>query len=132
MSSFLVAVLVIIGSMIAVGLYRVFAGPTVFDRLVAVSLLTVNSVVLIVVLGFAFGRPALFLDVALSYALLAFLFPIALARYFERRTTADREARDDRSVAAGSGTLGSGDELRDDPDETDGREPGTDGTGRSR
>lgn len=126
MSSFLVAVLVVIGLMIAVGLYRVFAGPTVFDRLVAVSLLTVNSVVLIVVLGFAFGRPALFLDVALSYALLAFVFPIALARYFERRMTTEADAAGDPSPSVGGGRLGSDDEL-DDSGSRGGREPGTDG-----
>ena len=125
MSIFLIAVLITIGMMIAVGLYRVFAGPTVFDRLVAVSLLTVNSVVLIVVLGFVFERPALFLDVALSYALLAFLLPIALARYFERRNTTARDAHGAPSPSAGSGTLGSRGELGDDTGTRDGREPGT-------
>jgi multisubunit Na+/H+ antiporter MnhF subunit len=35
------------------------------------------------VLGFVFDRAVLFLDIALGYALLAFLLPIALGRYFE-------------------------------------------------
>lgn len=85
MNAYLVAVLLVIGVLIGAGLHRVFVGPTVFDRLVAVSLLTVNSVVMIVVMGFVFERPSLFLDIALSYALLAFLLPIALGRYFEHR-----------------------------------------------
>jgi multisubunit Na+/H+ antiporter MnhF subunit len=35
------------------------------------------------VLGFYFERPVFFLDIALGYALLAFLLPIALGKYFE-------------------------------------------------
>lgn len=113
MSIFLITMLLTVGVMIAVGLYRVFAGPTVFDRLVAVSLLTVNSVVMIVVLGFVFDRPALFLDIALSYALLAFLFPIALARYFERRTTSAHHTPGEPPPSPGAGPIGSPDEPAD-------------------
>jgi multicomponent Na+:H+ antiporter subunit F len=82
-SGFLIGMLIAVAVLIAVGLYRVYAGPTVFDRLVAVALVSVNGVVVIVLLGFAFDRAVLFLDIALGYALLAFLLPIALGRYFE-------------------------------------------------
>ena len=85
MSPFLVATLLIIGLLIAAGLYRVWAGPTVFDRLVAIALVSVNGVIVLVILGFVLDRAALFLDIALAYALLAFLLPIALGRYFEER-----------------------------------------------
>jgi multicomponent Na+:H+ antiporter subunit F len=84
-SGFLVGALIAVALLIAVGLHRVYAGPSVFDRLVAVALVSVNGVVVIVLLGFAFDRAALFLDIALGYALLAFLLPIALGRYFEGR-----------------------------------------------
>ena len=94
MSTFLVASLILVAVLIAIGLYRVYAGPTVFDRIVAVALVSVNGVVVLVLLGFAFGRPALFIDIALGFALLAFLLPIALGRYFE--------ARDDGSSADGA------------------------------
>jgi multicomponent Na+:H+ antiporter subunit F len=83
MSSFLVVVTIVIAAMIAVGLFRVMAGPTVFDRLIALALVSVNGVVIIVVLGFVLDRPALFLDIALGYALLAFLLPVVLGRFFE-------------------------------------------------
>jgi multicomponent Na+:H+ antiporter subunit F len=84
-SPFLIGALLVVAGMIAVGLFRVWAGPTVFDRLVAVALLSVNGVVVLVLLGFTFERPVLFLDIALGFALLAFLLPIALGRYFEER-----------------------------------------------
>lgn len=93
MSPFLIAVALVVALTTVIGLYRVQVGPTVFDRLMAIALLTVNTVVLIVLLGFIFERPIFFLDIALPYALLAFLFPIALGRYFS--------ARDDREQPQG-------------------------------
>jgi multicomponent Na+:H+ antiporter subunit F len=83
MTSFLLGALLVVGVLIILGLVRVYLGPTIFDRLIAVALVSVNGVVIIVLLGFFFERPILFLDIALGYALLAFLVPIALGKYFE-------------------------------------------------
>jgi multicomponent Na+:H+ antiporter subunit F len=80
---FLLGALLAVGVLIIAGLARVWLGPTIFDRLIAVALVSVNGVVIIVLLGFYFERPILFLDIALGYALLAFLVPIALGKYFE-------------------------------------------------
>jgi multicomponent Na+:H+ antiporter subunit F len=80
---FLVGATLAIALLIGAGLLRVHAGPTVFDRLVAVSLVSVNGVAIIVLVGFLLGRPALFLDIALGFALLVFLLPLTLGRYFE-------------------------------------------------
>ena len=90
MTAFLVFLLIAMALLIAVGLHRVWFGPTVFDRLIAVALVSVNGVVVIVLLGFVLGRPVLFLDIALAYALLVFLLPIALGRYFEHREDQER------------------------------------------
>lgn len=83
---FLVGFLLIMAVLILASLHRIWAGPTVFDRLVGISLVAVHGIVLIVVLGFVFARAALFLDIALAFALLAFLLPLALGRYFENRS----------------------------------------------
>jgi multicomponent Na+:H+ antiporter subunit F len=83
MSTFLLASMVAVCLWIAVGLYRIAVGPTVFDRLVAAALVTANGVVLIALLGFLFDRVTMFVDIALAYALLAFLLPLALGKYFE-------------------------------------------------
>jgi multicomponent Na+:H+ antiporter subunit F len=79
----LVAATLVIALLIGAGLLRVHAGPTVFDRLVAVSLVSVNGVAVIALVGFLLGRPALFLDIALGFALLVFLLPLTLGRYFD-------------------------------------------------
>ncbi len=85
MTGFMTAALIVVVLLIAVGLHRVWAGPTIFDRLVAIALISVNAVVVIVFMGFIFGRATFFLDIALVYALLAFILPIALGRFFEHR-----------------------------------------------
>ena len=66
----------------AMAIFRALAGPSVFDRVLAVNLFGTKTVLLIAVLGFLFGRPE-FLDIALIYALMNFISVIALLRYFE-------------------------------------------------
>jgi len=61
-------------------LARALAGPTVFDRILAVNAFGTKTVLLIAVLGFLSGRPA-FLDLALVYALINFIGVIAVLRF---------------------------------------------------
>jgi multicomponent Na+:H+ antiporter subunit F len=113
-SGFLLAFTLAVAALIGIGLHRVWVGPTVFDRLVAIALLTVNGVVLLVLLGFLVGRPAFYLDIALAYALLAFVLPIAVGRYFEQRERPDGSDASGIDGAGGRGTRdGRGDPGRD-------------------
>jgi multicomponent Na+:H+ antiporter subunit F len=73
----------------AMALVRGFAGPTIFDRVLAANLFGTKTVLLIAVLGFLFGRPE-FLDIALIYALMNFISVIALLRYFEHTQKAEK------------------------------------------
>jgi multicomponent Na+:H+ antiporter subunit F len=84
MSVFLLAVTLLLAGFIVLALHRIAVGPTVFDRLVATALVTANGMVLLVLTGFLFDRMELFADIAIAYALLAFLLPVALGKYFER------------------------------------------------
>ena len=63
-------------------MYRVFRGPTTVDRIVAVDIMTTITTGLMVLFALYYKR-AIFLDVALVYAVLAFLGVIAFARYLE-------------------------------------------------
>jgi multicomponent Na+:H+ antiporter subunit F len=83
MSPFIFGATLAVAALIVLGLYRIAVGPTVFDRLIAAALVTANSVVLLVLLGFLFDRITMFVDIAITYALLAFLLPLALGKYFE-------------------------------------------------
>ena len=63
-------------------LVRALAGPTLFDRLLAVNSFGTKTVLLIAVYGFLTGRPD-FLDIGLVYALINFLGTVAVLKFFE-------------------------------------------------
>lgn len=81
MNTLLLVLAFVIGGLTIMAVIGVARGPTVLDRLLSSSFGAVNSVALLMIIGFLFGRPELFVDIGLSYALLAFLFPLAFARY---------------------------------------------------
>lgn len=64
--------------------YRIAVGPTVFDRILGVNAVGTTTAVVLLVTGVVWERLDLFVDIALAYALLAFVGSIAAARYFER------------------------------------------------
>jgi multicomponent Na+:H+ antiporter subunit F len=68
----------------AVAFVRVALGPSVYDRLLAAGAVGTNSIVLLAVLGFIYERPGMFVDLAITYALLNFIGAVAAAKYLER------------------------------------------------
>lgn len=64
-------------------LFRIFRGPTIFDRIVALDLFAGLCLGIIVALAIRFDQPV-FLEVAFAIALIGFLGTVALARYLER------------------------------------------------
>lgn len=78
----------------ALALIRAFAGPQVYDRILAVNMFGTKTVLFIAVLGFLTGRPD-FLDVALVYALINFIGVIAVLKFVERIAEAEAETRED-------------------------------------
>lgn len=59
---------------------RGIAGPTLYDRILAVNMFGTKTVLLISLLGFVMGRPD-FLDIAIVYALINFISVIGVLRY---------------------------------------------------
>jgi multicomponent Na+:H+ antiporter subunit F len=68
---------------IALCLARAALGPTTPDRVVGVDGMVTISIALMVLLASFFDR-AIYLDVALVYAVLGFIGVLAVARYLER------------------------------------------------
>lgn len=88
MTTFLLAAALAICVSLVVALFRVWTGPTVFDRLVAVALVTANTVVVLVLVAAVLDRIETIIDIAIGYALLAFILPVALGKHFETRRQA--------------------------------------------
>jgi multicomponent Na+:H+ antiporter subunit F len=70
-------------------LVRLYAGPSLYDRVLAANAFGTKTVLLIGVMGFLTGRPD-FLDISLLYALLNFIGTIAVLKFFRYRSLGDR------------------------------------------
>lgn len=64
-------------------LTRAALGPTAADRVVAINVIGTKTMVIIALVSFLFGQQ-FFLDVALVYALIAFVMTIGVAKYMEK------------------------------------------------
>ena len=77
-------------------LYRVVKGPVIMDRIIGVNVIGTKTIVLLCLIGFLAGRPDMFLDIALAYALINFIATVAVLRYMERM----HRLQEERSGAA--------------------------------
>ena len=66
----------------ALALIRAIAGPTAYDRVLAVNMLGTKTVLLLSVVTYLYGRPD-FLDLALAYALINFIGVLAVLKFFQ-------------------------------------------------
>jgi len=83
MKSFFLNVDIFLCLLIFCCLYRVLKGPTVIDRMIAVSAIGTKTLIILILVGFIFGRVDMFIDISIVYALLNFLGTLAAAKYFE-------------------------------------------------
>ena len=73
----MVAVVVIIGLM----LLRVFQGPTIYDRMNGLGVIGADTILLLVLFGYLDQRPDMYVDIAISYAILGFICSVIVAKY---------------------------------------------------
>ena len=76
--------LVLLGLALLLSAVRVIIGPTLADRVLALDLMTVIAMGFVVAIAIRTGL-TLYLDIAISLALLGFLATIAFARYMLSR-----------------------------------------------
>ena len=68
---------------IFVAMIRALAGPTAPDRVVAVNIITTNTLIIITLIARIYDQ-VYFLDIAMIYALMGFIFTIGVAKYLEK------------------------------------------------
>lgn len=78
-------------------IFRGIAGPSLYDRILAVNMFGTKTVLLISLLGFVMGRPE-FLDIAIVYALINFISVIGILRYSDtdqfKHTITSKKSKD--------------------------------------
>ena len=62
-------------------LIRVFKGPTIFDRLNGLGVIGLNSILMLVIIGFMSGRADMYIDIAITYAIIGFAGSVVIAKY---------------------------------------------------
>lgn len=87
--------------LILLTLYRVVVGPTVLDRIVGGNVIGAKTPILLLLIGDIYGDIAMFVDIALAYALLNFIASLGATKFFLRRQSVQLE--DERG--AGKETL---------------------------
>ena len=85
MNTFILVITILIAVITVAGLYRVAAGKTIFDRVIAAGIVGTNGIILLALIGFLFGRFDMFVDIAIAYALLNFVVVIIIGKYFDVR-----------------------------------------------
>ena len=85
MSTFFLYTALFLCFLMLASLYRAIFGPTVLDRLIGVNAIGSKTVVLLLLIGFLYGRVEMFIDIALAYAFLNFITVLAASRYFHKR-----------------------------------------------
>lgn len=82
MAYFWTGTIVALVVIISIPFYRVVFGPTIFDRLLAISAIGAKTIGLVCAFGFLYDRFDMFVDIALAYAILNFVGTLAVAKYF--------------------------------------------------
>ena len=67
-------------------LYRVVFGPGVFNRIAAISAIGTKTLIILLIMGFIYGRVEMFVDISLVYALLNFIGVLAVSKFLEMET----------------------------------------------
>ena len=76
-AALMISIIFVIGMM----LQRVFQGPTVYDRMNGLGVIGADTILLLVLFGYIDGRPDMYVDIAIAYAMLGFLGSVIIAKY---------------------------------------------------
>ena len=86
MEQYFIYLSIILTIIIFIPLYRVFMGPTLYDRILGAGAIATKTMVLILVIGLIFNRMDMFIDIAMAYAILNFIGIIAITKYLDTRS----------------------------------------------
>lgn len=84
MNQFFLAIGILLGIILLLPFYRVFQGPTLFDRLLGASAVGTKTITMVLLFGFLFNRVDMFIDISMGYAILNFVGVLAMAKYFRK------------------------------------------------
>ncbi len=85
MDTFFLIIALILCLALLIPFYRVYKGPTVFDRLLGAAAVGTKTITLILLFGIMYDYLDMFIDISLGYAILNFIGVVAMAKYFRSK-----------------------------------------------
>jgi multicomponent Na+:H+ antiporter subunit F len=85
MHSFFLAIGIALTFLMALSLIRTVVGPTILDRILGGNVIGTKTTTLLLLIGLMYNDLAMFVDIALAYALLNFIATLGAAKFFLRR-----------------------------------------------
>ncbi len=79
----IIFIIVMFGIVLIIGtmLERLFHGPTIYDRMNGLGVIGADTILLLVLFGYVDGRPDMYVDIAISYAMMGFIGSVIVAKY---------------------------------------------------
>ena len=90
MKTFFIFFLIGIIALTLVMLFRLFKGPGLYNRFVGILVMTNTVILLLILIGFIDGRRDMYVDIAISYAVLGFISSVIVAKFLGK----DKEDKD--------------------------------------
>lgn len=87
METFFLYMAFLLGIILLIPFYRVYKGPTLFDRLLGVTAVGSKTITIVLLFGLIYGRLDMFIDISLGYAILNFVGVIAMTKYFKKHAS---------------------------------------------
>ena len=85
MPSFFLTFGIALTLLMALSLIRTVIGPTILDRILGGNVIGTKTTTLLLLIGLLYNDLAMFVDIALAYALLNFIATLGAAKFFLRR-----------------------------------------------
>jgi multicomponent Na+:H+ antiporter subunit F len=99
MHSFFLAIGIALTFLMALSLIRTVVGPTILDRILGGNVIGTKTTTLLLLIGLMYNDLAMFVDIALAYALLNFIATLAAAKFFLRRLEVFMEDSDQEETS---------------------------------
>ncbi|OGW16573.1 MAG: pH regulation protein F [Nitrospinae bacterium RIFCSPLOWO2_12_FULL_45_22] len=87
MREFFLVASMIIGLLVLLTFYRAISGPGLLNRILGVNVIGTKTVIILLLMGFIYGRVDMFVDISMVYAMLNFIATLAAAKYLERKVS---------------------------------------------
>ena len=94
MHSFFLATGVALVLLMILSLLRTVIGPTILDRILGGNVIGTKTTVLLLLIGLLYDNLAMFVDIAIAYALLNFIATLGATKFFLHRLGVFLEGQD--------------------------------------